>query len=77
MRLDYTQKNRANGQTALTSTEQNTGLELNRQQARGQVWSQPGGLDHGFIGRGLILRQAQRQSEAVFAILAKEHVRRG
>lgn len=34
VKLDYTQKNRTNGQTLLMSVEQYTGLELDRLQAK-------------------------------------------
>lgn len=50
VRHNDTQKNRTDGQTPLTSVEQQTGLELDGLQARGQVWSQSSILVGGLVG---------------------------
>lgn len=55
MKHDHTRKNRADCQSILKSAEQHTGLELNRMQARGQAWSQPGPLVRGPVENSLIL----------------------
>lgn len=54
MKHDYNQKDKTDCQTPFTSAEQQTGLELEQQQERGQTRSQTDSADHGLIGNGRI-----------------------
>lgn len=59
VKYDYTQKNRSDAQTLLTSVGRRMGLELDRQQSQGQVRSPLGMQVLVLIEGGLILRHSE------------------
>lgn len=61
-KCDYRQRNKTGYQTTLISAEQNTGLEVERLQARGQVWDRPVPLGHVVIESGPILWPRHREA---------------